>query len=650
MKRVFLLALLSLVTTSLFAQYYMDLIDNQGNRTQTYPKVTNINPEVQSMVDQVDTANLYNSIAWMQLFIRDAYSPEALIVQNWLVEQFETLGLEPSVFYFYVDYPTFDTLDAGNVIAVQRGTKYPDEYIMVSSHYDHPDGPGADDNASGTAGMLEAARILSQYEFDRSIIYVSFNLEENGKYGSFEYTEECARQNMNIIGGFNLDMLGWYPPELDTIKMYTACYHLTRNLYDYYTSVANLYLPETPTLWLTQGEERRGDHASLHLYEYPAIYLGDIEYLDEHPSYHSPGDTIGNGVNNFALAKAFVQATIAATAELANGNLPPQHLAATCDASNIYVRWDAAEYADHYKLFKDDELIAELTESQFEDGDANDGQLHDYYVTAVMSDGTESNPSNHDLMQVTPPLTLPFYNGFEENTDGLRFYDTLWIRKDDVLKNLCESNQQRNDYFTYAESQWFSIPSNAPDATLSFYRKKLFPFDYLPSSYHHFIVEATTDRVHWHKLALVKRIDGYNLVKEVSLRDFIGEPYLQVRFLIEMLLNVPTREENNPDRSSFVEIDDFTIDFSSVSVPEHVQFTPFSCLEVYPNPAHTGLEVRTDVNDAYPLAVYNLWGIKVMEIPNFRDGSLDVSPLPDGMYFVKATKNGKSIAKRIVKQ
>ena len=642
------MALLLLSTTRIFAQYY-ELIDNQGNRAQTYPNVTVVDPEIQAMVEQVDTVNLFNSIAWMQQYIRDSFSPEALIVQNWLVEQFEGLGLEPSVFNFYYEVPPiYDTLDAGNVIAIQRGTKYPDEYIVISSHYDHPDGPGADDNASGTAGMLEAARILSQYEFDRSIIYVSFNNEEEGRFGSLEYAKECARQNMSILGVFNLDMLGWYPPEIDTIKMFTACYHLTRNLYDYYTSVANLYLPETPTLWRTKGEYGGGDSRSFFNFEYPAIYIGDTEYKDENPCYHKPCDTIGNGVNNFSLTKAFVQAVIAATSELANGNLPPQHLAATCDADKIHVRWDGVDYASYYRLFKDNELIAEITETHYDDEDANDGRPHDYYVTAVMSDGTESNPSNHDVMQVTSPLTLPFYNGFEENTDGLRFYDTLWVRKDNALKNMCDGNQQRNDYFTYAETDWFSIPSSVPDATLSFYCVA-FGFNYTNGTggKFHFIVEATTDRIHWHKLAAIKQ--GYTFIKEVSLRDFIGEPYVQVRFLLETLENVPTRALDDEDRGPFVVIDDYTIDFSSVSVPEH-KYEPLVALEVCPNPAKNTVEVRTDLEGSYRLSVYNVLGIRVMDIPCFSDGQLDISTLPAGAYFIQAVKGDKSIAKRIVKQ
>lgn len=163
MKKTILFALFLIAASTMKAQFHWEPIDHQGNRTQTYPKVTEPNPEIQAMMNQVDTANIYNSIAWMQQFIREAYSPEAMLTQNWLIERYEELGLEPSIHYF-IDRHN-DTLDAGNVIAIQPGTLYPDEYIIVSSHYDHNSGPGADDNASGTAGVLEAARILSQYTF-----------------------------------------------------------------------------------------------------------------------------------------------------------------------------------------------------------------------------------------------------------------------------------------------------------------------------------------------------------------------------------------------------------------------------------------------------------------------------------------------------
>ena len=79
-----------------------------------------------------------------------------------------------------------------NVVAIQRGTKYPDRFIIMSGDIDSrvsdpndftSDSPGANDNASGMAGTLEAARVLSKYKFGNSIIYVGLSGEEQGLYG-----------------------------------------------------------------------------------------------------------------------------------------------------------------------------------------------------------------------------------------------------------------------------------------------------------------------------------------------------------------------------------------------------------------------------------------------------------------------------------
>ena len=653
MKKTFLFTFFLIAALTMKAQFYWEPINHQGNRTQTYPKVTEINPEIQAMLNQVDTVNIYNSIAWMQQFLREAYSPEALLTQNWLIERYEELGLEPSIHYF-IDKLNH-TLDAGNVVAIQRGTLHPDEYITVSSHYDHNSGPGADDNASGTAGVLEIARILSQYSFERSIIYINFNAEENGLFGSMGYAKECARQDLNIIGGFNLDMIGWYPPELDTVKMYAACYHLSRNLYEYYSSVANLYLPETPTLWLTRGETGKSDHIRFCTYEYPAICLGDVEYLSQHPCYHKPCDTIGSGVNNFKLAEAIVKATIAATAELANGDLPPQHFAATCDSTTVYLRWDEAENASYYRLFRDNVLIAELTETVFEDHEANDGQMHDYYVVSVKSDGTENNESNHEKMMVSPALSLPFFNDFNEGSQGLRLLGDYWQHlqrtEDDYYWGTRASyNKETNGFISIAETDWFSIPSDVSNATLSFdFFTLSSSFNYngdLMTSMGRFNIQVTTDRVHWYLLDAIYSYQWNHV--EFSLNDYIGEPFVQVRILAEDLRNWSIDKEISPTKN-LLGIDNFTIDYSCVGIPE-TKYELFTSLDICPNPTSSQVEIHTDLSVPYLLSVYNLLGIKVMEFDDFDDGSLNVSTLPPGIYFIKVTQFGKSISKRIIKE
>ena len=72
----------------------VEVIDNKGNRNQTYPLVTEVNPTIVEMLRQVDTINLYNTIDWMQQYVRDATKPEALITQNYLLDRFEEIGLD----------------------------------------------------------------------------------------------------------------------------------------------------------------------------------------------------------------------------------------------------------------------------------------------------------------------------------------------------------------------------------------------------------------------------------------------------------------------------------------------------------------------------------------------------------------------------
>ena len=108
-------------------------------------------------------------------------------------------------------------LDQGrNVIAVQYGSEYPDRYYIISAHYDsycfpgHGDAaPGADDNASGTAIVLEAARVLSNYSVKSSIIYALWDMEETGLWGSKAYADYVESKNMTIDGVVNIDMVAW---------------------------------------------------------------------------------------------------------------------------------------------------------------------------------------------------------------------------------------------------------------------------------------------------------------------------------------------------------------------------------------------------------------------------------------------------------
>ena len=104
-----------------------------------------------------------------------------------------------------------------NVVAIQRGTKYPNRFVIMSGDIDSrvsdPNdyisaSPGANDNASGMAGTIEAARVLSKYKFKNSIIYVGLSGEEQGLFGGAGLANYAMKNNWEIIGILNNDMIG----------------------------------------------------------------------------------------------------------------------------------------------------------------------------------------------------------------------------------------------------------------------------------------------------------------------------------------------------------------------------------------------------------------------------------------------------------
>ncbi|MBT3245049.1 MAG: M28 family peptidase [Bacteroidetes bacterium] len=118
-----------------------------------------------------------------------------LYIQN----AFTAMGLSVSVQGNYL-----------NVVGELTGTTSPENIYIIGGHYDHLEGdlPGGDDNASGTAGVMEAARILSQYKFESTIRFICFNAEEDKQIGSQDYVNNIVIPNgENIVGMINMDMI-----------------------------------------------------------------------------------------------------------------------------------------------------------------------------------------------------------------------------------------------------------------------------------------------------------------------------------------------------------------------------------------------------------------------------------------------------------
>jgi len=654
---VFLLLLLCGI--SLSAQ---DIIDNKGNRIQSYPVVTAINPAIQGLVNQVSITNLEDNIRYMQdLGIRDpvAHKEIALQTQNWLRDKFESFGkLDVSIHYFLHGS---DTLSTGNVVAVKKGSEFPDEYILISSHYDHNAGPGADDNASGTAGVLECAKILSQVETKRSIMFIPFNCEEYGLVGSFAYAQKCAAENRNIIGVFNLDQIGYFKPGTGNIKMGAGYSSLSKNLFDFYSQVANLYLPQIHTLHFTKGDHYNSDNTSFIMHDYPSLYISDSEYDDDIPCYHKACDTIGNGVNSLDLVVAYVQATLAATAELANGWLPPQNLSAVSDISKVMISWDKTPETSGYKLYKNGTLLAETKEATYDDKEVVTGKGYAYYVKGInATTGAESAPSNIDSIVFTAPLTLPYENDFEENSNGFVIRNGSWVIRNfndkSVLSNAPVSEGGNSwsfsdNYANIVELQWFPIPAGTEDISVQFdYNRNIgnsissYGKKYLFNTVCY--LEITTDRKTWHKLAKFKEKSNsqnpWDTFK-ISLNEYIDNKFVQLRFRFESF--GPWTIKN----TKLINIDNFKIDFTYNAIPKY-ENPYFKEVVIYPNPANGTFNIITHQEKSYEVIVYDLSGKIVYQQTEFQDGNIDLSYLQKGSYILKVLNDKHAVAKKIVIQ
>jgi hypothetical protein len=127
---------------------------------------------------------------------------------EYLFDMYRSFGYAPA-------YQWFEARAAvggktANVLATLRGTVNPELVYIVSSHYDSvATGPGADDNSSGTAALLETARILATHPQPATIVFASFTGEESGLLGSREWVRQAVTNKVRLVGALNNDMIGW---------------------------------------------------------------------------------------------------------------------------------------------------------------------------------------------------------------------------------------------------------------------------------------------------------------------------------------------------------------------------------------------------------------------------------------------------------
>jgi Zn-dependent M28 family amino/carboxypeptidase len=207
-----------------------------------------------------------------------------------------------------------------NVVATLTGTERPEEIVVVGAHYDTVTGsPGADDDASGVAGMLEVARVLAGSPQPASIVFVAFDEEEVGFEGSFRYAWSLAQAHGTVLGMVSLEMIGYRCEEpfcqfpfgnvgtcflVSTVGVAIGDFiGVVANfdsipLLDAFVASAGELVPALRVEWAkVRGDgscfsaTRRSDHASFWDYRFPAMLVTDTaDYRND--NYHLETDTL----------------------------------------------------------------------------------------------------------------------------------------------------------------------------------------------------------------------------------------------------------------------------------------------------------------------------------------------------------------------
>ncbi len=196
-----------------------------------------------------------------------------------------------------------------NIVGTHRGATTPHEEVLVVAHYDtKPGTPGADDNASAVAAMLETARLLAPMRFRRTLQFVGFTLEEYGYQGSRHFARRARRERRGIVGVLDLEMVGYTsrkqrrPPGIRTRAtgdfIGVVGNTLSRTLVEAFVASARRAVPSLPVESLVVWWNgyllpiaRLSDHASFWDAGFPAVMITDTAFL-RNPHYHRASDTL----------------------------------------------------------------------------------------------------------------------------------------------------------------------------------------------------------------------------------------------------------------------------------------------------------------------------------------------------------------------
>lgn len=242
--------------------------------------------DLDSLIAKVQQDSVQSYLERLQAFDgRVAGTDSNAAARDWLAGKFAEFGYDSIIIdSFRVNIRDVLT-ECQNVVAVKPGMFADQHHIIIGAHRDAvPGSPGADDNGSGSVGVLEIARALAEVETQATIIFILFDAEEWGLYGSQYYADRAAARGDSIIVMLNMDMIGHY-------ENMTAA--RARWLVDSaYSSIWAYQAANRAGVNITSTDTSQGgggsDHAPFGANGYPAIFVQEAIFSTE---YHQPSDS-----------------------------------------------------------------------------------------------------------------------------------------------------------------------------------------------------------------------------------------------------------------------------------------------------------------------------------------------------------------------
>lgn len=386
-------------------------------------------PEIGAMIKDVSAKNIEASIRKLVSFgtrntLSEQDNPTRGIgaARDWIYAEFQKfsadcggcLTVEKQTFLQAANPPPRgrvpEPTNLTNVIATLRGTTDPDRVYVVSGHYDSMcsspidakcDAPGANDDASGTAAVIELARVMSKRKFDATIVFMTVPGEEQGLLGATYYAEQAKQKAINIEAMFTNDIVGGVTtqknsPNRNRVRVFSEGVpsdeteqqantrrsvggendSASRQIARYVKEQSDMYLKDFK-VWMIYRRDRYGrggDHIPFLQRGFPAVRVTEV---DEDFTHQHQNVRTENGVFygdtpefvDFEYTANVTRVNLISLASLANAPAKPKNAGIVTRrlTNDTELTWDANTDADlaGYEIVWRDTTATEWTDSSF---------------------------------------------------------------------------------------------------------------------------------------------------------------------------------------------------------------------------------------------------------------------------------------------